>query len=398
MVGAPHPQTVELALAELRRRFDPSAPDLEILRLLLAHARPNVKALGLEWLATSRAAWTKDPALVIELLASSDAVVRSTVADHAVQALDGAPPAARKAIALAIYRTLLTPEASEGAYDAHGRIGQLLAKEIAELGSIDELVSLLASGSPAGRGVALSALGEKPDAAALLGVARLAALAADENGGVRAAAQRMLEHLLAELNRDPSPLFTLLEAPFPDTRRFAKELLSRRVELGALSFEALLALCDSNLREAQDLGKELIQARLAALPPDKLIAALSQHPDRNIQRFALGLVAAHLQQGFTRLAALEQFFRSILLDVSPDRVMKKTVIELLARRGLADEHQAEVSVRLLAEAAISRTRFESERAMVALARIKVAFPHVDAPAFELTELPSGPPSKPEAQP
>lgn len=387
MVGAPYEATVELAVGELRRRFDPASPDVELLRLLVADARQKVRAVGLEWLEASRDVWVRDAALVMELLSSEDPAARSAVAEHAVFALDGAGADARRSIAKAIYRWLLGKEPIEGAHDAHGRIGQVLSVEIAELARIDELVALLAHGSPAARNVAVGALARKPDAATLLGTARLVMLASDENGGVRAAAQAMLEAMLPELTKDPSPLFSLLEVPFEDARRFAKEMLSKRIDLGVLSFDALLGLADSNLKEAQDLGKELILARLEALPADKLIAALTQHPHRNIQRFALDLVVRRLQQGFVRLTALEEFFRGILLDANPDRAMKRTLIDFLGQRGLADEHQAAVAAKLLAEVAKSRTRYESERAIVAVAKIKVAFPHVDAPGFEL-EVPA----------
>lgn len=383
MVGVTHPATVDLGLAELRRRFDPGAPNVEILRLLLSHHRPNVKALGLEWLEASRAVWTRDAVLVLGLLASPDGEIRSTVAEQAARALVDAPADVREAIARGVWDELQKPEQGEGGHDAYGRLGQLLAQEIATLVPVTSLVARLANGSPAARGVALAAISRKPDAVTLLGIDRLLLLAADETGGVRAAAFQLLELSIDELNRDPSGLFGLIELPFPDTRRFAKEMLATKVKVGAMSFEALLGLCDSNVREAQDLGKELIQARLSELPPERLIAALSQHPHRNIQRFALDLVVSHLQQGFTKLAALEQFFRSVLLDVVPDRKMKRTVLDFLAVRGVTDENQAEVAARLLAELAKSRTLSEAERAMVALAKIKIAFPEVQTPTFEL---------------
>jgi hypothetical protein len=387
MLGAPYPPTVDLALAERRRRFDPAAPDAHILKLLLADQRPALRSLGLQWLEASRSAWTRDAALILELLGSDDAFVRSAVAEQAAIGLDGAPAEVRAAVAKAIYELLKAKEPAEGAHDAHGRLGQILSSEIAELASVDELTAMMASGSPAARNVAIGALARKPGAAVLLGAGALAALASDENGGVRAAAQAMLESLVDELNRDPSPLFALLESAFEDTRRFARELLSKRVDLASLSLEALLGLCDSNRRESQDLGKELVSARLDSLPADKLIAALTEHPHRNIQRFAFELVVTRLQQGFIRLAAIEQFFRTILLDVSPDRALKRAAIDFLGLRGLGDEHQAAVSAKLLAEVAKSRTRYESERALVALAKIKLAFPEVESRGFELEVRP-----------
>lgn len=390
MIGAPYEPTVELGLAELRRRFDPEAPDLEILRCLLVDARPNVRTIGLNWLEQSRAAWARSPHVVhwiMNLLDHDDAEVRALSAEQAAHALELVTPDARGELARRILEVLVKPEPEPGAFDSHGRVGQLLAAEIARLVTIPQLFALLARGGAASRAVAMSALVTKEGAAEELGPERLVLLASDEQALVRQAAYQLLREVRAHFDADPSPLFALLELPFTDARQFAKELLTSG-STAEPSLDVLLGLCDSNLAEAQDVGIALVQARLSSLAPNELITALTQHPHKNVQRFALGLVLGHLQAGFVKLSALETFFRAVLLDVAPDRKMKRSLMDFLGARGLLDENQAAVSARLLAVMAKSQTKFESERALTLLTQIKLRYPAVETLNFSVAEVPA----------
>ena len=388
MVGATYKATVEVALAELQRRFDPEAPDMEILRCLLVDKRADVRTLGLSWLEQSRSAWARSPHVVhwiMNLLEHEDAEVRALSAEQAARALEFVSRDAREELARRILEVLVKPEPEPGAFDSHGRVGQLLASEIAALVTIPQLFGLLARGGAASRAVAMSALVSKEGAANELGADRLIVLASDEQALVRQAAFQLLRELRAAFDQDPSPLFALLELPFADARQFAKELLTGG-NSAELSLDVLLGLCDSNLVEAQDVGKSLVESRLAALAPDKLITALTQHPHKNIQRFALGLVLGHLQAGFVKLSALETFFRAVLLDAVPDRKMKRSLMDFLGARGVLDENQAAVCARLLTVMAKSQTKFESERALTLLTQIKLRYPAVETVNFTITEV------------
>ena len=388
MVGATYKATVDVALGELRRRFDPEVPDLEILRCLLIDKRADVRTLGISWLEQSRAAWARSPHVVhwiMNLLLHEDAEVRALSAEQAAKALEFVSRGARQELARRLLEVLVQPEPEPGSFDSHGRVGQLLASEIAALVTIPQLFALLARGSAASRAVAMSALVTKQGAASELGPDRLIVLASDEQALVRQAAFQLLRELGATFDLDPSPLFVLLELPFADARQFARDLLIGG-HTGALSLDVLLGLCDSNLVEAQDVGKALVEARLSALEPDKLIAALTQHPHRNIQRFALGLVIGHLQAGFVKLSALEAFFRAVLLDAVPDRKMKRSLLDFLGRRGLSDDNQAAVCARLLTVMAKSQTKYESERALTLLTQIKLRYPAVETLDFKVAEV------------
>lgn len=378
MIAAPYPPTVELGLDELRRRFDPEKPDWDLLLTLLGDARSFVRALGVEWLERTTRAWASDPARVVALLAIDDATTRAAVARHVLAALSGAATDTRLAFAQALLAVLRGPEPTEGAHDGHAQIAQALAAEIASLASTADLLSLLAAGSLSAKSVAAHALAEKAGAAEALGVTQLEAMAAHELVALRAASHRLFRQILDSLRRDPSPLYALLESPWDDTRRFAIDLFRTSIETSALTPEALIGFCDSNRVDVQDLGRDLVTRHFAELDPQDLIKRLSQHPHRNVRRWAVELTVKHLKDGYVPLAGLEELFRTVLLDVSPDRDAKRAVLAFLAARGLCDERQAEVACRLLGELVRSKTKDDFERALAALAKIKVAFPSVDA--------------------
>jgi hypothetical protein len=378
LVAAPYPPTVELGLQELRRRFDPENPDWELLTTIVRDARPAVREVGIEWLGLTTRVWATDAARIAALLAVDDATTRAAVTRHVLAALASAAPDARRSIAAAMLAVLRTPEPTEGAHDGHAQIARALAAEIAGLASLDELLALLGSGSPSAKAAAAHALAATSGAAEALGLTQLQAMAGHELAALRGAAQSLFLQVLEGLQRDPSPLYGLLESPWEDTRRFAAEQLRTSIDTRALTPEALVGLCDSNRVEVQDLGRELVIRRFQELDPQDLIKRLSQHPHRNMRSWAVELTAAHLKDGFVPLAGLEEFFRSVLLDVHPDRAAKHAVVAFLGERGLRDERQAEVVCRLLGEFVRSKTRDDSERALEALARIKLAFPSVEA--------------------
>jgi hypothetical protein len=332
--------------------------------------------------------WATDPARVLGLLAIDDATTRSTVARCVVASLREAGAETRGALAAALVKVLRGPEPAEGAHDGHAQIAQALANEIAAATTLDDLMALLANGSIPARTVAARALAVKDGAASALGILQLEAMSEHEIVALREAAHALLRTMLDALRRDPAPLYALLESTWADTRGFATELLRTEIDTSTLTPEALIGFCDSNRADVQQLGKELVTRRMAQLDPQDLIKRLSQHPHRTMRRWAVDLTVAHLKEGFVPLASLEEFFRTVLLDVTPDRAAKHAVVAFLGDRGLRDERQAEVAARLLAEFVRSKVKDDVERALAALARIKVTFPDVDAAVLLRQEPPA----------
>jgi hypothetical protein len=379
MLGAPHDDVVALAAAELERRFDPTLPDWSLVDALLADARPPVRTLGQRFLTATASQWTTDIDRVMRFLGNSDASTRTVAAGLVLASLDDADLWHRRELAERILAVLHSGEATHGAHEGYARVARDgLAEEMANLLDIEELMAMVSKGSPAAQTVAGAVLGRKPGALTALGLPRVLAMALHDVAIVRESARAMILGALDTLRNDPSLLFTLAESEWADTRSFAFELLRTEVDLSRLGLDGYVGLCDANRPEVQAFGREVVLRDLDRLDMGELIHRLSQHPAPAMRRFALDLVLGHLKPGFVALARLESFFRACLFDLWPSRVEKRNVVDFLLARGLEDERQAEVAARLLGDFVRSKTRYDFERALEALVRIRLAHPGVES--------------------
>jgi hypothetical protein len=196
---------------------------------------------------------------------------------------------------------------------------------------------------------------------------------------IRAGAQQWIRRAESYFRGDPSLLLLLAESDWPDTRQTAVEMLRAVLQPETLDLDGLLAFLDSSHVEVQNLGQELTQQRLASLPADKLVFRLAQHPDPNMRHFVLNLATQHLPDGAEPLARLETFLRAGMLDLWPERLLKKRVLDFVTERGLRDEQQAAVAVRILSDVVRMQGRADFERALEGMARLKLAYPSAASP-------------------
>ncbi len=379
MLSAPHDDVVAIASAELERRFDPALPDWTLVDALLADGRPTVRSLGQRFLATTAALWTVDLDRAMRFLGAADASTRTVAAGLVVASLDEADQWHRRELAERLLAVLQTAEPTPGAHEGYARVARDgLAEEFANMLGVDELMAMVAKGSPAAQAVGGTVLGHKPEALKALGLPRVLAMALHDVAAVREAAHGMIRGALDELKADPSMLFTLAESEWADTREFAFDLLRTKVDLKALGIDGYVGLCDSNRPEVQSFGREVVLRDIDQLEMGELIHRLSQHPAPIIRRFALDLVVGHLKPGFVALARLEGFFRTCLYDLWPSRVEKRAVVDFLLARGLVDERQAEVSARILGDFVRTKGRQDFERALDALVRLRMEHPEVES--------------------
>jgi hypothetical protein len=381
MLHAPHDDVVALASAELERRFDASKPDWSLIDALIADARPVARTLGQRFLALTAPQWTKDIERTMTYLGASDAGVRSVAAGLVTAALDECDTWYRRELTERILGKLQTPEPTPGAHEGYARVARDgLADDLANVLNLDELMAMVSKGSPAAQAVGATVMGKKPEALKTLGMPRVVLMAQHELAAVRESARAMIRGALADLKADPSPLFTLAECEWEDTRKFAFELIRDHMDLKAMGIDGYVGLCDSNRDDVQTFGREVVLRDIAALDMGDLIARLSQHPAARIRRFALDLVVGHLRDGFVALAKLENFFRTALFDLWPSRIEKNTVVDFLLKRGLKDERQAEVACRVLGDFVRVKSKRDFENALEALVRLKLAFPEVESRA------------------
>jgi hypothetical protein len=380
LLDAPYDPTVQLGLAELRRRFDPARPNWPLLAALLADARPAVRALGLEWLEHTAQAWARDPEAAAAMLGSAHPEVRDLAAQLALVALADAPAEVRRAVAARLFRVLRDGEPAEGAHLAVAAV--LLPALLAELETLglglDVLATALDTGSAALRSVAAAVLARRPRALDELGIPRVVALARDEARAVRDAAFVILERDVQRFGADPWPLLSVAEAAWPDARRRAVELL-RQLDLTHLSLDAIFEVVDSSREEVQALGRELLMRTRELWEPATVVPRLLEHPQPGMRPFTLSLAEAYLAGRVARLGAAPAFFRSVLLDLQPSRSVKRQAIALLLESGLRDPDEARAAADVLGALLRTKTQSDFEDALQALARLHLAFPDLASP-------------------
>jgi hypothetical protein len=379
MLTAVHPDTVELALAELDRRFDPTSPDWALLDTLMADERPVIRDHAVALLTRCADQWTSDIERIVRFVGSPDAALRAAAASLVLLALPAADAWFRRELAERVLGILQSAEGAEGQHDGFARVARDgLAEELNAILGLDEILAMIDRGSLAAKVAAGALLGSRPEAVDVLGTDRVLAMAMSDIAAVRQSAQALLGASVAKLQADPSMLFALTDCEWGDTRAFAFDLLRGPVDVAALGLDGIVGLCDSNREDVQEFGREMALKHFDALDTAELLHRLAEHPSPRIRRFAVDLAVAHLKEGFVALSRLEGFFRRALLDVRPDRREKRAVVDFLRERGLRDERQAEVASRVLGEFVRTQAKADFESALDALVRLKLAFPEVDS--------------------
>lgn len=385
MLRAPYEPTVELALAELERRFDPAHPDWELLEELLNDARPLAQGLGQRWLRLTADLWTGEAGRILAFLLSKQPETRALVLDLARGRL-GKDLELRGRLARLVLGVLEGPEPAPGVHATLADVAQdLLAADLQGLLTVAQLADWIARGTPVAKALAGHLLGLRSEAVRELGLERIVALAQHEIAAVRAAAHRLLRSAKGSLRADPSVLFVLVESEWQDTRGAAFDLL-RGIDPAALGLDGVMGLLDSNREDVQELGRELAQQHLTELPVAELVFRLVQHPHPGMRRYALELVVQHLPPGDEPLTRLKEFCRAALFDLWPQRKVKEGIVAFLRGRALEDPKQAAVVSALLGDAVRVQGRADFENALEALVRIKMAYPDVPS---TVTVLPEG---------
>ncbi len=378
---------VDLGLTELRRRFDPNQPDLDLVLELAGSQKDLVRNHGLVWLNESAHVWTRRREWILRFLsmpqpASRDAAAR--LVNLSVKMLEADE---RRRLAGELLDRVEHKEPEESAFSGFAAVlREGLLDEAAAACPISRAIALVGAESDSAIAVGASILAKKPGAYDVLGLSQVLALATHEKAAVRRAAMTLLESARAELQRDPSVLFGLVESDWDDVRAEALKLIDG-VDLLPLGLDGLMGLADSTRVDVQKKAHEILERAIAAEAVDvhELLARLGQHPSPVTRRYAVDMAVKHLKPGFVRLAKLELLFRAALFDVWPERQVKRTVIAFLGERGQQDENQAGVAAQVLSDFVRTQCVDDRERALEALVKIKLAFPSVEVPHLVVKE-------------
>lgn len=379
MLGADEPRVIDLALAEIKRRFDRDHPDLDLVRALCLSSSESVRNHGLLWLSETAPVWTRRLDEALLFLELDQPHVREVAARLVGTAVVGFAPEERTRWAGRMLDKLEQGERHEGTHFAFAEVvlRGLLAEALG-LCSLSRAVALVEKGTDAALAVGAQILAHKPGTLDVLGLHKVLSLATHEKIAVRRAAAALLTEAREDLTRDPSPLFAIVECEWEDARSAALDLIAG-LDVAALGLDALVGLADSTRSDVQLRAQAMLNTALERVDIHELLARLAQHPYPLMRRYALDLAKKHLKPGFVRLVRLEGLFRTALFSAAPSRAEKRAVIAFLEERGLMDEAQAEVAVSILGDFLRTRTVDDRERAMAALTQVKLRFPGLASP-------------------
>ena len=333
----------------------------------------QLRGLAVSAVVESAHRWTRDVDIGVAFLMGPP-----SIREAATRLLSLALPLAPSTLRAAFVARLLPAidvdlDDDDPRFDGVVEIVDVLVDEIVAAASITDALRLLAR-NPAGAAVAAVVVGRHKGAVDVFGIGVLMGLAAQPTVARRGVAIAAI-HVDADVLRQRlGLLLELAEGEWDDVRAACVDALAG-LDAGALDIEQLTAIVDSTWPAVQEVGKQLITARLRtgdAMP--ELLPRLAQHPHRGLRRFVVDLSRSSLRPGYVGLLRVEPLIRAVVFDVKPDAALRHDVMNLLIARGQQDEAQAELVVSLCKDIVRSRTLALRDDALRAIALVTAAFP------------------------
>ncbi len=365
----------ELAGEAMLRHARRDALPHGLIELLLASPHPSVRVYGGRLLATTPPELAKDDLDALELFATSAnrelrEGTRTLLGELALRFPDAA-----RALADRLVDGLLRPQ-PEGV-PAHvvsllrGELAQVLPRKPAPL--ILRLCRALSPHAREAGGLLLPQL--HPDD---LGLDDLARLASHEVLAIRQGTWALARASADRYRLAPVALSRLVDSPWEDTRAFATGLI--RGELaGALTADAIVAICDSIRPEVQALGKALLHERWQAADGGRYLVRLAEHPSTDLQLLVSGLLEHHAAGDLERLRALVPYLVTVLTQVNRGRIAKQRVVSFLRREAARSPEAAALLVPVLERQSATIAITQKHPLIAALVDAHEAHPGVDTP-------------------
>jgi hypothetical protein len=333
-----------------------------------------VRVFGGRLLATTPAEIAKDDPDALELFATSaNRELREGTRPLLAEIARHYPEVAR-ALADRLVDGLLRPQ-PEGV-PAHivsllrGELAGVLPKKPAAL--ILRLTGALSPHAREAGGLLLPQL--SPDD---LGLDDIARLAGNEILAIRQGAWALARASADRFRLAPVALARLVDSGWEDTRDFAAGFI--RGELaGALTADAIIAICDSIRPEVQALGKALLQERWQAADAGRYLVRLAEHPSTNLQLLVSGLLD-HVTGDLERLRAVVPYLVTVLSQVNRGRVAKQRVMSLLRREAARTPEAAALLVPVLDRQSVTIAITQKHPIIATLVEIHEAHPDVPVP-------------------
>lgn len=374
LIGHPLAALGELAGELMLRHARRDQLGADLVEALLQSPHASVRALGGRLLALTPPEVARDDLEALVMFATSG----NRELREATRTLLGEVarrfPDAGRALADRLIDELLKPQ-PDGA-PAH--VVSLLQRELA--GCLPRkpapvILRLIGALSPHAReagGLLLPQLGADE-----LGLDDIARLASHEILAIRQGAWSLAHAALPRLRLAPVAIAKLVDSGWEDTRSFATALIQH--ELGALSADAIIAICDSIRPEVQALGKQLLREQFQAGDAGRYLVRLAEHPAASIQLVVSELLEQHVANDLDRLRALAPYLVTVLSQVNRGRVAKQRAIELLRREAARSIEAAQLIAPILDRQSATAAVTQKQPLIATMVDVQARFPEVALP-------------------
>jgi hypothetical protein len=374
LIGHPLAALGELAGELMLRHAERDRLPADLVEALLGSPHATVRALGGRMLAETPPEIAKDDLDALAVFATSGNRELREATRTLIGEVARRYPDVGRALADRLIDALLAPQA-EGA-PAH--IVSLLHRELAAhlprrpAQAILKLIGALSPHAREAGGLLLSQLGADE-----LGLDDIARLASHEILAIRQGAWALARAALPRFRIAPVAIGKLIDSTWDDTRQVALALI--REELGPLSADAIIAICDSIQPEVQAIGKQLLLEQFQAGDAGHYVVRLAEHPSVSIQLLVSGLLEHHLANQPARLRALAPYLVTVLSQVNRGKAAKQRVIDLLRREAARSAEAAAIVAPILERQSATAAITQKQPLIATMVDVNARFPDIALP-------------------
>ena len=246
---------------------------------------------------------------------------------RAAKAIAEDDPEAARRLTLHLLPTLYRTEEHEGVRnDLVATMQGPLLLPIIEQGA-DLVWKLLRARSEPARRVGAAALESFPSGA--FSIRKIARLGNNDQVAARNWALRALDDRMADVQRQPQDIFTLLDGEWDDSREAAYQLVRERLAAEHWSPEAVVGLCDCITLPAQRFGREVLGKVFSQENSEFFLMRLSEHPAAGFRLTIARLIREYAAGNANRVRKVQHALRTILSRVFSSRSAKEQIYSFI---------------------------------------------------------------------
>jgi hypothetical protein len=213
------------------------------------------------------------------------------------------------------------------------------------------------------------------------------AFAEHEVKAVRDAAKILFEKVVPRCQQRTNPqssielakVIRLLDVKWDDTRQYFIQAFSQHFTAEDFTPSLLIAVCDSNRSDVQQLGRQLITKFFQQAQGPEYLLKLSEHPATDLQLFVTNYLENYAAGNFAILQQLTPYFLSVLCRVNQGRVAKERVLQFLANEAQRNGAVAAWVGELLTRQVVTMAVTHKAKIIEIMCQIKQNYPAVGLP-------------------